>query len=335
MKQNRHDSKITQSDNWMRLTIMKKTALSLAIAAVIPAFAQAEKVEIELPKFYGKVNVSVQATDEADTNISEVVSNASRLGVKGKIDLNHGLEGVYKAEYQTAVDNGDADSKTDGNQAFSQRNIYAGIKGGFGQVIVGKFDTPLKKAQKKVDLFNDLEGDIKSAITASDNRASNSTQYSTPKLAGLTANVAHIASEDETVNDGTSASVTYSRDKIYAAVAYDTDVEADGVDVTRLVAQYSIAGVQLGGLWERQEVDGADDEQMGWVTSVAYKLTSDIKLKAQYGESDIVKNQAKTYSLGVDYKLAKGAKAYAFATDEEFGDDSSKEYAGVGLEFKF
>jgi len=330
MKQNRHDSKITQSDNWMRLTIMKKTALSLAIAAVIPAFAQAEKVEIELPKFYGKVNVSVQATDEADTNISEVVSNASRLGVKGEIDLNHGLQGVYKAEYETQVDDGDKDGET-----FAQRNIYAGIKGGFGQVIVGKFDTPLKKAQKKVDLFNDLEGDIKSAITASDNRASNSTQYSTPKLAGLTANVAHIASEDETVNDGTSASVTYSRDKIYAAVAYDTDVEADGVDVTRLVAQYSIAGIQLGGLWERQEVDGADDEQMGWVTSVAYKLTSDIKLKAQYGESDIVKNQAKTYSLGVDYKLAKGAKAYAFATDEEYGETDSNEYYGVGLEYKF
>jgi len=308
---------------------MKKTALSLAIAAVIPAFAQAEKVEVELPKFYGKVNVSVQATMEGDESISEVVSNASRLGVKGKIDLNHGLTGVYKAEYETQVDDGDK-----GGETFAQRNIYAGIKGDFGQVIVGKFDTPLKKAQKKIDLFNDLEGDIKSAITDSDNRSSNSTQYSTPKVAGLTATVAHIASEDETVNDGTSASITYSRNKFYAAVAYDTDVNVD-TDVVRLVAQYSIAGVQLGGLWERQEVDGADNEQMAWVTSAAYKLTSDIKLKAQYGESDIQKDEAKTYSLGVDYKLAKGAKAYAFATDEEFGDDSSKEYYGVGLEYKF
>jgi len=308
--------------------IMKKTALSLAIAAVLPAFANADKVEVELPKFYGKINVSVQNTQEGDTSISEVVSNASRLGVKGKIDLKHGLQGVYKAEYQTAVDDGD-----NSGQTFSQRNIFAGIKGDFGQVIVGNFDTPLKKAQKKIDLFNDLEGDIKSVITKSDNRTANTVQYNTPKMAGLAATVAHIASEDETINDGTSSSLTYSRKKIYAAIAYDTDVEADGIDVTRVVGQYSIAGITLGGLWETQQQDG--DNKDGWVYSAAYKLTSDIKLKAQYGESDIAKDDAKTYSLGVDYKLAKGAKAYAFATNEEFGDDSSNEYYGIGLEYKF
>ena len=191
----------------------------------------------------------------------------------------------------------------------------------------------MKKAQAKIDLFNDLEGDIKSAITNSDNREKNSVQYNTPTIAGLVATVAHIASEDETVNDGTSSSLTYSRNAFYAAVAYDTDVEADGIDATRLVAQYSVAGITLGGLWETQQQAG--DNKDGWVYSAAYKLNSDVKLKAQYGESDIVNNDAKTYSLGVDYKLAEGAKAYAFATDEEFGDDSSKEYYGVGLEYKF
>ena len=127
---------------------MKKTALSLAIAAVLPAFANAEKVEVEMPEFYGKVNVSIQNTqEEGDGSISELVSNASRLGVKGKIELNHGLEGIYKLEYETQVDDGDKDGQT-----FTQRNIYAGIKGGFGQIIAGKFDTPLKNAQKKIDL---------------------------------------------------------------------------------------------------------------------------------------------------------------------------------------
>ncbi len=323
---------------------MKKTALSLAIAAVLPAFANAEKVEIELPKFYGKFNVSIQNTQEGNASISEVVSNASRLGVKGKIEFNHGLTGVYQAEYQYNAD-GDNDEtldgetstgvpvEVDGSEVFSQRNTFVGIKGNFGQVIIGNFDTPLKKAQAKIDLFNDLEGDIKSAITKSDNREKNSVQYNTPTIAGLVATVAHIASEDETVNDGTSSSLTYSRNAFYAAVAYDTDVEADGIDATRLVAQYSVAGITLGGLWETQQQAG--DNKDGWVYSAAYKLNSDVKLKAQYGESDIVKNDAKTYSLGVDYKLAEGAKAYAFATDEEFGDDSSNEYYGVGLEYKF
>lgn len=308
---------------------MKKTALSLAIAAVLPAFANAEKVEVEMPSFYGKVNVSVQNTQEGDDSISEVVSNASRLGVKGKIQLNHGLEGIYQFEYETQVDDGDK-----GGQTFAQRNIFAGIKGGFGQVIVGMFDTPLKKAQKKIDLFNDLEGDIKSAITKSDKRKEDSIQYSTPKMSGLVATVAHIASEDETVNDGTSSSLTFTQKNVYAAIAYDTDVNID-TDVLRLVAQYSMSDFTVGALWEQDNRAGSDNDVEGWVYSASYKLNSDIKLKAQYGESDIVKDNAKTYSLGADYKLGKGAKAYAFVTDEEYGDDSSKEYYGVGLEYKF
>jgi predicted porin len=323
---------------------MKKTALSLAIATVLPAFANAEKVEIELPKFYGKINVSVQSTQEGAASISEVVSNASRLGVKGKIELKHGLTGVYQAEYQLNADGDNGETlegetetgdalEVEGSEVFSQRNTFIGVKGSFGKVIVGNFDTPLKKAQKKIDLFNDLEGDIKSVITKSDNREANSVQYNSPKIAGLVATVAHIASEDETVNDGTSSSLTYSLKKFYAAIAYDTDVEANGIDVTRLVAQYSIAGITFGGLWETQQQAGQNKD--GWVYSAAYKLNSDVKLKAQYGESDIAKDDAKTYSLGVDYKLAKGAKAYAFATDQEFGDDSSNEYYGIGLEYKF
>ncbi len=312
---------------------MKKLALSLAIGAALPTFASAKTVEIELPEFYGKVNVSVQNTQEGDDSISEVSSNASRLGVRGKIELNHGLQGIYQAEYQIAVDDGDNSKKNDEGQTFSQRNIFAGVKSSYGQVIVGMFDSPLKKAQKKIDLFNDLEGDIKSAISNSENRTKDTVQYNTPSIAGLVATVAHIASEDETVNDGTSSSLTYNRDAIYAAVAYDTDVEKDGIDVTRIVAQYSIAGVTLGGLWETEAENG--DNKDGWVYSAAYDITASIRLKAQYGESDIVKDNAETYSLGADYKVGKGAKLYAFLTDEEFGDDSSKEYYGVGLEYKF
>ena len=325
--------------------IMKKTILSLAIATTLPAFAYAEKVEVELPEFYGKINVSVQNTQEGDSSVSEVVSNASRLGVKGKIEFNHGLTGVYQAEYQFNADgdnNETLDGETstglpvevEGSEVFSQRNTFAGIKGNFGQVIIGNFDTPLKKAQAKIDLFNDLEGDIKSVITKSDKRKENSIQYSTPKMSGLVATVAHIASEDETVNDGTSSSLTFTQKNVYAAIAYDTDVNID-TDVLRLVAQYSMADFTVGALWEQDNRAGSDNDVEGWVYSASYKLNSDIKLKAQYGESDIVKDNAETYSLGADYKLGEGAKAYAFVTDETYDENKSNQYYGVGLEYKF
>jgi predicted porin len=316
-------------------TIMKKTALSLAIAAMLPTLAFAEvanndKVSVNLgePKFYGKVNVSLQNTQEGGASTSEVVSNASRLGANGEIKLDHGLTGIYQLEYETAIDDGEKDGQT-----FVQRNIFVGLEGAFGYLVAGHFDTPLKRIQKKVDLFGDLEGDIKSVITSNDNRKANSALYRTPKIAGLVASIAHIASEDETTNDGTSSSLTYARNKFYAAIAYDTDVEVNGIDVTRLVSQYSIAGITFGGLWETQQEAG--DNLDGWVYSVAYKATDAATLKAQYGESDIIKDNAETYSLGIDYKLAKKVKVFAFLTDEKYADNGSNQYYGVGTEFKF
>lgn len=307
---------------------MKKTALFLALTA--PVLAHAETIEIDMPDFYGKLNLSVQNANEDGNSFSEVKSNASRLGVKGQGDLNHGLTAIYQVEYETNPDDGDKSGKT-----FTQRNTFAGLQGGFGEVIVGMFDTPLKKLQKKVDLFNDLEGDIKNVITKSDNRAKNSVQYSSPKLAGLQLKVDQIASEDETSTrkDATSASLTYSRDNYYVGVAYDTKVENNTTDVLRAVTQLNLGDAQLGVLWEKQDNDG--DKTEGWLASAAYKLGA-VKLKAQHGESEINNAEgARTTSVGADYKLGKGAKTYVYYTANNFRTADNSEYAGVGIEYKF
>ncbi len=282
---------------------------------------------------YGKANVSFQSTDEKGDSVSELVSNASRIGVKGSEQLTDGLKAIYKFEYEVHLDDGDKDGRT-----FTQRNIYVGLQGSAGTVIAGKFDTPLKVAQKKIDLFNDLEGDIKSIITKNDNRESNSVMYTTPKSMGpFKASVAYIASEDDDRDDGTSLSLAYDQNGIYLAVAYDQDVEKESADVFRVVGQFTIGPVQLGALYEDQDAGDSsllDDD--GWVVSVKYKMTDKIALKAQYGESDMVKVGAETASLGLDYKLSKKTKLFAFYTSEEadtLADDN--DYVGVGMEMKF
>lgn len=303
---------------------MKKTALFLALT--VPALAQAEKIEIDMPDFYGKLNLSVQNANEDGNSFTEVKSNASRVGFKGKGELNHGLTAIYKVEYQTSPDNGDA---------LKQRNTYAGLKGDFGTVQVGLFDTPLKKLQKKVDLFNDLEGDIKNVITKSDNREKNSVQYTSPKFAGLQFKVDQIASEDKSSarKDATSTSLTYTRGDYYVGVAYDNKVEANTTDVLRAVAQAKVAGAQLGLLWEKQDKNG--DKSEGWLVSAAYKVAG-VKLKAQHGESEINNAEgANTTSFGADYKLGKGAKAYVYYTENDFRKKKDTNYAGVGIEYKF
>ncbi|WP_308367505.1 MULTISPECIES: porin [unclassified Microbulbifer] len=311
---------------------MKKTAISLAIVALTPALASAEVFE-----FYGKANVDFQSADEGEGSNTDIKSNASRLGVKGELPFDNGIKGIYKMEYQVDID-GDAE------ETFEQRNIYAGLEGGFGQVIGGKFDTPMKVAQNKVDLFNDLEGDIKSVISRSDNRESNSLQYTTPSFAGFKLSTDYISHQDEVIgqdefgeditrDNGTSVSLAYDNYGVYLAYAYDQNVEANDWDVQRLVAQYNIGPVQVGALYEEQErPDGS--EQDGWMASAAYKINA-WTLKAQYGESDIVVAEAETYSLGVDYKLSAAAKVFGFFTDETAANDYERSYAGIGTEFKF
>lgn len=307
---------------------MKKTALFLALT--VPALAQAEKIEIDMPDFYGKLNLSVQNAQEKGESFTEVKSNASRLGVKGKGELNHGLTAFYQVEYQTNPENG-VDSK--GNN-LTQRNSFAGLKGGFGKVQVGMFDTPLKKVQKKVDLFNDLEGDIKYVITKSDNRAKNSVQYTSPRLAGLQLKVDQISAEDPSSarKDATSSSLTYKYSRYYVGVAYDSKVEGNDIDVLRVATQVKYSGVQLGALWEEQDKDGKKTD--GWLASASYKL-GDIKLKAQYGESDIVAEGSNTSSVGADYKLGKGAKAFVYYTVNDYKAAKDANYGGAGIEYKF
>ncbi len=308
---------------------MKKQLLATLVtaAACAPAFAE--------PTVYGKANVSFQLADENDVSTTELTSNASRIGVKGDLDVEGGLEVIYQAEFEVQFDDGDSDGET-----FSQRNIFIGVKGDFGAVKAGKFDTPLKVAQNKVDLFNDLEGDIKNMITVNDNRADNIVSYESPNLAGFQGKFAVVSSELENQDDGFSASGSYTIEGLYLALALDQDVEAEGVDAVRFVAQYSFADIQLGAMYENLDPDQGNDADALFF-SAKYTL-NDFAFKGQLGLSDIVEEDGRSVSLGVDYRIAKPLKVFAYYTmidsddvTENAGQGTDNQYLGAGVELKF
>ncbi len=128
-----------------------------------------------MPKIYGKLNLSIDydGGNGASTN-SDLISNASRVGMKGDFEINDKLTGIYQLEYQVDVAN-------NSSSTFKTRNSFLGITGNFGTIRVGTYDTPLKRAGLKADLFNDLRGDIKN-ITAGENRNSSFLGYESPEL---------------------------------------------------------------------------------------------------------------------------------------------------------
>ena len=294
-------------------------------------------------KVYGKANLSLVDQDSGNTSGWNLNSNASRLGIKGESKISEELAVVYQVEYEVCIDSGDCKGQT-----FKQRNTFLGLKGNFGMVWAGKHDTPTKLAAKKVDLFNDLEGDIKNAFEG-ENRVSNVVAYTSPKMNGFSATLAMIPAEGEDVDqdgqddtglkDGLSYSINYTKDNLYLAIAGDQDI--DEQDLVRMIAQYQIDALTLGFLYQQNQDNlGAKDES-GYFFSAAYSLNPDITLKAQYGEieDDIDGDKEQTLSLGADYKLSKNTKTFIFYTDNTDSEVGLSEDAftafGIGMEHKF
>jgi predicted porin len=309
-----------------------KTKLSI-LAASISLAMTAGVAQAEGPidgKVYGKVNLSLQSTDEGtDSRVTELVSNASRLGFKGETKINDDLSAIYQLEYEASIDDGENKGQT-----FTQRNSFVGLKGAFGTVKAGIHDTPTKLAQDKVDLFNDYEGDIKNVFSG-ENRAENILFYTTPDMGGITADIAMIASEDDNEDDAYSLAVKFSQDNIYAALAFDQDVEGEGTNTMRLVTKFSLEDLTLGLMWNSFEDENADFDEDAFMVSAAYKMGSNT-FKIQHATGDIKAAGREQTSLGLDHKLAKNTKVFGFYTmQDEDAANKDKDWFAVGIEHKF
>ncbi len=305
-----------------------KNTLALTICSIITLPTFAADVDV-----YGRADVSVQSSDAGEGSFTEVKSNASRIGLKGTHKLNDDLEVVYKAEFQVDLDGDSAkgDSITD-------RSQYVGLKGGFGEVLLGKNDTMLKQSQGKVDLFSDLNGDIKN-LWKGENRMADTISYKSPKFSDISVGVTYIAEDAIDAEDAISVAVFYGdkklkKSKIYAAVAMDSEVK--GYDTTRATVQGKVAGVTLGAIYHTQEksVDGSA-EMDGFLVSAKYKIDK-VTLKGQYQTADYDGGDSKSgVTVGADYSLAKSTKLYAFYTSFDMDTGADEDYLAAGIQYKF
>lgn len=292
-------------------------------------------LQSEEPTVYGKLWISVESQDTASGTEVDMVSNASRLGIKGSMDFGEGIEAIYQAEYEVDPVDGTADESKD--RTFKQRNSFVGLKGSMGTIFLGKHDTATKKSQKKIDLFNDLAGDIKN-ILQGENRMSDLVGYTTPKINGFSATFNAIKGTeglgDDSIGDSTSTSFSYDSENFYIALALDSELK--GYDSTRLTLQIPFNRSQLGIMLQDSEKLSTGVEEDGYVISFSQKVGNKGTLKFQQAESDMKLDSGKQFSFGYDYKLSSKAKAFFFFTDLS-GENTSKEkeITGIGFEYKF
>ena len=321
---------------------MKKNIIALAIASAVAApvaFADA-------PTVYGQVNVAIDSVQDEGMRTTD---RDSRLGIKGSEDLGNGLKAVYKMEFGVKV--GDAMS------GLSGRNAYVGLAGGFGTILLGRHDTPLKMSQAK-DLFGDStyadmgKADLMGALgfggKNGEVRADNVVAYVSPSFSGIKIVAAGIgaenATDDATLANAYSIAAMYGSTKkgLYLAAAmnaFDDQMGSDEWTETRFSAQYATGGLIANATYQIFD-DGlsADnsDEGTNIQAQLGYKIGKFMP-KAKYSTTDVELAGAKNgtaYALGLDYSLGKKTTGYVEFVDSD-KNLSDQNFISVGMVHKF
>lgn len=276
-------------------------------------------------QFYAKLNVNGQLADEGQDNFTEIRSNNSWIGVKGDVALENDIQVVYRLEWKVDI------TGEKGVDNLTERPQYVGLRGGFGELTLGRNFTALWMAQGKIDLYNHYEGDI-AAIWKGENRLSDLATYTSPVFGGFYGVVSYQAEKSADGKDALSAGIFYGdaelkKAEVFAALAQDIDVA--GFDVTRASFQYKLGDGKLGLMLQRQEPAEGGESRSGGLVSYSHRW-GDWELRAQ-GQS---MEDDRSYNLGMDYRLGKQTKVYVWGANIEQQDNPDRRYLALGVEHK-
>lgn len=293
---------------------MKKKIIALAVSSVlISPFAMADA-----PTIYGKLDVNVgTVTDKG----SRAADTASRIGVKANEDLGNGLKAVYKIEFDVDVA---------GTGTLAGRNQYLGLAGGFGTVLIGRHDSPLKVVQP-TDTFNDGAADNSTIGMGLGNksgeiRATNALVYVSPSFNGVTLLAAGTSpatgNDDRSILGGKHLAAMYGSTKkgLFLSAAMDSFSEAgyglaDDYSQTSFAAQYKTGGLTANAML-RQFDDGSATD-VGTYFNLAYKMGK-ITVKGKLMQADVDgADKATQLAVGLAYSLGKYTTAYAYNTTKD------------------
>lgn len=332
---------------------MKKLLLAAAVTTLSISAVQAA------PTLYGKLNVTIDQVDNSDfngNNVTEINSNASRLGVKGEEKLTDKISAVYLAEWEVSTDGND-------EKDWGMRNRFLGLKfADIGTLKAGRYDSYFKTAAGKYqDIFNDHNHlDITSTMYGED-RLNNSIGFETDKklLAGLQFKIMAEQGESSTeaaegttgndskrngFGDAISTSLTYENKDLglVAALAgnFGAKGKYNGLDgekyfsnAVRVTGSYDLGkvgvdGLVVGALY--QQAEPTDDvvafknlEEQAWLVSATYSIpNTPWAVKGQYQSAETTADNMKDhtidqYGIGVDYSFNKQARLYGVLAQQE------------------
>ncbi|MEP7068129.1 MAG: porin [Usitatibacter sp.] len=312
----------------------KLIALAVAGACVAPAAMAQTANPVTL---YGRVHATfevVEATGGA-AGTAEVVrrnrvsDQASLLGVRGTEDLGGGLKAFFQLETAFKPD--------ENNTTFAARNSGVGLQGGWGSLLLGRWDTPFKVTTGAIDPFGDVTlGGFSAAMQGRglpganatpgnqfDRRDQNVVQYWSPAWAGVAVRASYAMNEGRTaaVNPQRwSASITYTGGPLYIGYAADElkDNPYPAATVLKkqtgdaLFGNFTFGPIKLGALYEQFKRTGYG-KQKSWMGNVVWTLGNS-QLIYQYQTTKdgqispptaLGQPECKVNSLGYQYNFSR------------------------------
>lgn len=349
---------------------LKKTACCVSLSLLLPAGASAMQVIDDKLEIYGKVHLSVDSSDEDGASNDDglsVSSNSSRLGFKGQLPAGS-VKFVYQIESEVRFDD-------QSGGTLASRNTFAGIKGGFGKVILGVHDTPFKTVGSKWGIFGDTVGERRAILGAGyidgnqlNERVKNAIMYEYKNDAIKLQALHAVEPEDESgSNDNNNKKVTsigllgkFGGFKLGAAYeTWDEHSKMGNGDAKRISVGYKFGFGQVGAIWENIDSDTVAQWKRDVIgVNALFKVAKGTDIRLQYLEADDAEGTTDTgaskIGVGVFHKLDKSMKVYAAyastdndanadfkAVDGGHGDEvggptgGSPSSVSVGFEYKF
>jgi predicted porin len=249
---------------------MNKKLIALAVAGACAAPVAMAQTANPVT-LYGRVYLTLEQVEVKDGGISSrsrIEDQSSLLGVRGTEDLGGGLKAFFQLETAFKPDSAPG--------TFANRNSGIGLQGGWGSVLIGRWDMPFKLATIAIDPYGDLTNSgitgVLSDLGNFDRRAGNVFQYWTPNWGGFAARLAVTTNEGKNDATGASprdwgASVTYTRGPLYVFGAYEKHDDQVGSTVTAnaeekawaLGGRFDIGPLRVGAQYQQIEKNGRSD----------------------------------------------------------------------------
>ena len=301
---------------------MNKKLIALAIAgacAAPTAMAQtANPVTL-----YGRVYLTVESVEAKGgsgplSSRTRIEDQSSLLGVRGTEDLGGGLKAFFQLETAFRADQNNTTPTSGVAQPFGTRNSGVGLQGGFGSILIGRWDMPFKLATIAIDPYGDL---TISGITGTlsdrgnfDRREQNVLQYWSPNIGGFAFRAAVSANEGKGAGLNPrdfGASVTFTRGPIYVFGAWEKheDVSATlrNEEAWAVGGAVTFGPVKVGAQYQKIEKNTFRDDQDNFMLNAVFTFgKNQIIVQGMKSENqNVVGAECESLSVGYQYNFTR------------------------------